>query len=57
MSWGSPGSCLRKTPTNTKAVRVELNADIGESFGIYQVGHDERLLRSITVASPTPSEE
>lgn len=31
--------------------RVDLNADIGESFGIYQAGHDEWLLRSITSGS------
>jgi UPF0271 protein len=28
--------------------RVDLNADIGESFGIYHAGNDEFLLRSIT---------
>jgi len=28
-----------------------LNADIGESFGIYHVGHDDMLLRSITSGS------
>jgi UPF0271 protein len=32
-------------------VRVDLNADIGESFGIYTIGSDERLLRTITSAS------
>jgi UPF0271 protein len=32
-------------------VRVDLNADIGESFGIYQLGHDELLLRCITSGS------
>jgi len=32
-------------------VRVDLNADIGESFGVYQLGDDERLLRSITSGS------
>jgi len=32
-------------------VRVDLNADIGESFGIYTIGHDELLLRSITSGS------
>jgi lactam utilization protein B len=29
-------------------LRVDLNADIGESFGIYQAGNDEMLMRSIT---------
>ena len=51
MSWGWPGSYLQKTPTNTKAVRVDLNADIGESFGIYKAGNDEMLLRSISSGS------
>ena len=30
---------------------IDLNADIGESFGIYTIGHDERLLRTITSGS------
>lgn len=32
-------------------MRVDINADIGESFGPYVLGHDESLLRSITSAS------
>ncbi len=32
-------------------MRVDLNADIGESFGIYTTGNDELLLRSITSGS------
>lgn len=32
-------------------MRVDLNADIGESFGIYKTGTDERLLRAITSGS------
>jgi UPF0271 protein len=32
-------------------MRVDLNADIGESFGIYQSGNDELLMRSITSGS------
>jgi UPF0271 protein len=32
-------------------MRVDLNADIGEAFGVYQAGDDERLLRSITSGS------
>ncbi len=31
--------------------KIDLNADIGESFGIYSIGHDELLLRSITSGS------
>lgn len=32
-------------------LRVDLNADVGESFGIYKSGQDELLLRYITSAS------
>ena len=32
-------------------MRVDLNADIGESFGVYVSGNDERLLSSITSGS------
>jgi UPF0271 protein len=32
-------------------VRVDLNADIGESFGVYRAGNDELLARSITSGS------
>ena len=32
-------------------MKVDLNADIGESFGIYRIGNDERLLRTITSGS------
>ena len=31
--------------------KVDLNADIGESFGIYKIGEDELLLRTITSGS------
>jgi UPF0271 protein len=33
------------------SLRVDLNADIGESFGIYSTGNDELLMRSITSGS------
>ena len=32
-------------------MKVDLNADIGESFGIYETGSDELLLRTITSGS------
>jgi UPF0271 protein len=32
-------------------VRVDLNADLGESFGVYSIGSDADLMRSITSAS------
>ena len=31
--------------------RIDLNGDVGESFGIYTIGADERLLRHITSAN------
>ena len=31
--------------------KIDLNADVGESFGIYKIGEDELLLRSITSGS------
>jgi UPF0271 protein len=30
---------------------IDLNADVGESFGVYQLGNDEALLRSVTSAN------
>ena len=33
------------------SLRVDLNADIGESFGVYTTGHDELLLRHVTSGS------
>ena len=33
------------------AMRVDLNADVGESFGAYVMGHDAGLMRSITSAN------
>jgi 5-oxoprolinase (ATP-hydrolysing) subunit A len=32
-------------------VRIDLNADVGESFGAYTIGHDADVLRSVTSAS------
>ena len=32
-------------------MRIDLNADVGESFGVYTSGHDAGLMRSITSAS------
>jgi UPF0271 protein len=33
------------------SLHVDLNADVGESFGAYVIGDDEQLLRSVTSAS------
>lgn len=30
---------------------LDLNADLGESYGVYQLGHDEELLRVVTSAN------
>jgi 5-oxoprolinase (ATP-hydrolysing) subunit A len=35
----------------TARVRVDLNSDVGESFGAYTIGHDDGLMRSITSAN------
>jgi UPF0271 protein len=32
-------------------MRVDLNADVGESFGAYSIGHDSGLMKAITSAS------
>jgi 5-oxoprolinase (ATP-hydrolysing) subunit A len=32
-------------------LRVDLNADVGESFGVYTAGNDDLLLRTVTSAS------
>lgn len=32
-------------------MRVDLNADVGESFGVYSMGHDAGLMKSITSAN------
>ena len=32
-------------------MRIDLNADVGESFGAYQLGHDAALMPSITSAN------
>jgi 5-oxoprolinase (ATP-hydrolysing) subunit A len=34
-----------------KAPRIDLNADVGESFGAYAIGHDPGLMKSITSAN------
>jgi 5-oxoprolinase (ATP-hydrolysing) subunit A len=33
------------------ALRIDLNADVGESFGAYAIGHDPGLMKSITSAN------
>jgi UPF0271 protein len=32
-------------------LRIDLNADVGESFGVYAIGHDAGLMKSITSAN------
>ena len=32
-------------------MRIDINSDVGESFGAYQIGHDAGLMRSITSAN------
>jgi 5-oxoprolinase (ATP-hydrolysing) subunit A len=33
------------------ALRIDLNADVGESFGAYAIGHDAGLMKSVTSAN------
>ena len=33
------------------ALRIDINADVGESFGAYAIGHDPGLMKSITSAN------
>ena len=33
------------------ATRIDLNADMGEGFGVYTMGHDEALLETVTSAN------
>jgi UPF0271 protein len=40
--------CLYNRPLT---MRLDINADVGESFGAYSMGHDAGLMRSITSAS------
>jgi UPF0271 protein len=35
----------------TPMIRVDLNADVGESFGAYSIGHDAEVMKSITSAN------
>ncbi len=32
-------------------MRIDINSDVGESFGVYTIGHDAGLMRSITSAN------
>src|SRR5215467_2735952 len=32
-------------------MRVDINSDVGESFGAYSIGHDTGLMKSITSAN------
>jgi 5-oxoprolinase (ATP-hydrolysing) subunit A len=49
-----PFVCTISPPAVTAAsspLRVDLNADVGESFGAYAIGHDRGLMKVITSAS------
>src|SRR5216684_8938131 len=32
-------------------IRIDINSDLGESFGAYKIGHDAGLMKSITSAN------
>src|SRR5688572_23853195 len=42
---------LQGRPRTDPAMRVDLNADVGESFGAWSLGQDPALMSSITSAS------
>ena len=48
---GWPEKLPAEDSDDTEPCGVDLNADIGESFGMYQTGNDEMLMRSITSGS------
>src|SRR3954447_18559101 len=56
---GEPGQGCRGAPHrvvplclyNFGRMRVDLNADVGESFGVYSIGHDAALMTAITSAN------
>jgi UPF0271 protein len=47
----SPATAGEERREGFPRLRVDLNADIGESFGIYKAGSDELLMSSITSGS------
>src|SRR5262247_510992 len=38
-------------PSVRHPMRVDINSDLGESFGAYSIGHDEGLMHAITSAN------
>lgn len=49
---GATGGCVESSlGWEQNSMRIDLNADVGESFGPYVIGHDEELLRSVTSAN------
>ena len=48
---GAPQASGEERGEGPPRLKIDLNADIGESFGIYTIGHDDLLLRSITSGS------
>jgi len=43
--------CFVRESIDSPGVRVDLNADVGESFGAFRIGHDAGLMKSITSAN------
>src|SRR5262245_223523 len=46
--WQSSGPMLAYPST---VMRIDINSDVGESFGAYAIGHDPGLMKSITSAN------
>src|SRR3989442_6001511 len=47
--WG-PGASEKKM-AGPDSMRIDINSDMGESFGAYTIGHDAGLMKSITSAN------
>src|SRR5439155_1735001 len=41
--------CVQRS--GTTVMRIDINSDMGESFGAYTIGHDAGLMKSITSAN------
>ena len=50
-STGRPVLWRRCTRATLTSVRIDINSDVGESFGAYTIGHDTGLMKAITSAN------
>jgi UPF0271 protein len=50
MGWSEAAVPDQRNPRSS-TLQIDLNCDMGESFGVYQLGNDEGMMRSITSAN------